>query len=129
MFCRFGQLLCLLFSLSQDLLLDPGLHHHHHQDHHNHYAPAKVIIMMLSLAAVGLASLVTAILVAIPRDAPLIGEGIRPPPHHHHRRRHVHYHHHCHHHHHHNFDQLWKRNSSSMIGCLSGGLCSWLVIL
>ena len=63
-------------------------YHYHHPHHHHHYIVIIIIIIIkgvmptLSLAAVGLASLVTAILVAIPRDAPLFGEGIRR----HHRR-------------------------------------------
>ena len=112
---------------------------------------SSTTLLILSLAAVGLASLVTAILVAIPRDAPIHGEGA----HHGH-------HHPCHHHHCHgccisfitiiNFIflylyfitiiinprvskpfsqthkfvfQLWKRSSSSTTVCSSGELFFW----
>ena len=43
---------------------------------------ASTTLLILSLAAVGLASLVTAILVAIPRDAPIHGEGVHQGHHH-----------------------------------------------
>ena len=44
---------------------------------------SSTTLLILSLAAVGLASLVTAILVAIPRDAPIHGEGVHHGHHHH----------------------------------------------
>ena len=44
---------------------------------------SSTTLPILSLAAVGLASLVTAILVAIPRDAPIHGEGVHHGHHHH----------------------------------------------
>ena len=112
---------------------------------------SSTTLLILSLAAVGLASLVTAILVAIPRDAPIHGEGV----HHGH-------HHPCHHRHCHgcyisfitiiNFIflylyfitiiinprvskpfsqthkfvfQLWKRSSSSTTVCSSGEQFFW----
>ena len=43
---------------------------------------SSTTLLILSLAAVGLASLVTAILVAIPRDAPIHGEGVHQGHHH-----------------------------------------------
>ena len=51
---------------------------------------SSTTLLILSLAAVGLASLVTAILVAIPRDAPIHGEGV------HHGHHHPCHHRHCH---------------------------------